>query len=123
MVRGKAARLESKTVAGVFAAGSLYTGTFGKVEGLSGASLNFGRPYTGRPSALKGYYKYNSGVIDKTKVPYLDLAGRRDSCNPFFGFEIFDFTSDCDSGFFSIKLGDWLDADLASVHRRHSFGD
>lgn len=81
VVRGKAARLESKTVAGVFAAGSLYTGTFGKVEGLSGASLNFGRPYTGRPSALKGFYKYNSGVIDKTKVPYQDLAGRRDSCH------------------------------------------
>ena len=81
VVRGKAARLESKTVAGVFAAGSLYTGTFGKVEGLSGASLNFGRPYTGRPSALRGYYKYNSGVIDKAKAPYQDLAGRRDSCH------------------------------------------
>lgn len=81
VVKGKAARLESKTVAGVFAAGSLYTGTFGKVEGLSGASLNFGRPYTGRPSALRGYYKYNSGTIDKAKDPYKELEGRRDSCH------------------------------------------
>lgn len=81
VVKGKAARLESKTVAGVFAAGSLYTGTFGKVEGLSGASLNFGRPYTGRPSALKGYYKYNSGTINKAKDPYKALEGRRDSCH------------------------------------------
>lgn len=81
VINGKAARLESKTVAGVFAAGSLYTGSFGKVEGLSGASLNFGRPYTGRPSALRGYYKYNSGTIDKTKDPYKELAGRRDSCH------------------------------------------
>ena len=81
VVKGKAARLESKTVAGVFAAGSLYTGTFGKVEGLSGASLNFGRPYTGRPSALRGYYKYNSGTIDKAKEPYKELEGRRDSCH------------------------------------------
>lgn len=81
VIKGKAARLESKTVAGVFAAGSLYTGSFGKVEGLNGASLNFGRPYTGRPSALRGYYKYNSGVIDKTKDPYKELEGRRDSCH------------------------------------------
>ena len=81
VVKGKAARLESKTVAGVFAAGSLYTGTFGKVEGLSGASLNFGRPYTGRPSALRGYYKYNSGTIDKAKDPYKELEGRKDSCH------------------------------------------
>lgn len=81
VVKGKAARLESKTVAGVFAAGSLYCGTFGKVEGLSGASLNFGRPYIGRPSALRGYYKYNSGTIDKAKDPYKDLEGRKDSCH------------------------------------------
>lgn len=81
VIKGKAARLESKTVAGVFAAGSLYTGTFGKVEGISGASLNFGRPYTGRPSALRGYYKYNAGTIDKAKDPYKELEGRRDSCH------------------------------------------
>ena len=91
VVRGKAARLESKTVAGVFAAGSLYTGTFGKVEGLSGASLNFGRPYTGRPSALRGYYKYNSGVIDKAKAPYQDLAGRRDSCHIYMALLVGSF--------------------------------
>lgn len=81
VISGKAARLESKTVAGVFAAGSLYAGTFGKVEGLSGASLNFGRPYTGRPSGLRGYYKYNSGVIDKVKSPYESLQGTKDSCH------------------------------------------
>lgn len=85
VVSGKAARMESKTVAGVFAAGSIYTGSFGKVEGLSGASLNFGRPYTGRPSALRGYYKYNSGTIDKAKDPYKDLEGRKDSCHIYIG--------------------------------------
>ena len=64
----------------VFAAGSIYSGTFGKVEGL-GAILNFGRPYTSRPSALKGYYKYTSGIIDVTKSPYDYLKGQRDSCH------------------------------------------
>lgn len=90
VVKGKAARLESKTVAGVFAAGSLYTGTFGKVEGLSGASLNFGRPYLSRPSALKGYYKYNAGTIDKAKAPYEDLIGQKDSCHIYVGLFTWD---------------------------------
>lgn len=90
VVKGKAARLESKTVAGVFAAGSLYTGTFGKVEGLSGASLNFGRPYTSRPSAIKGYYKYNSGVIDKVKSPYEMMKGLPDSCHIYMGLFAWD---------------------------------
>ncbi|RHO74214.1 hypothetical protein DW083_03895 [Parabacteroides sp. AF48-14] len=90
VVKGKAARLESKTVAGVFAAGSLYTGTFGKVEGLSGASLNFGRPYTSRPSALKGYYKYNAGTIDKAKAPYEALKGLKDSCHIYVGLFAWD---------------------------------
>ena len=90
VVQGKAARLESKTVAGVFAAGSLYTGSFGKVEGLSGASLNFGRPYTGRPSALKGYYKYNSGTIDKAKAPYESLMGVKDTCHIYVALFTWD---------------------------------
>ena len=81
VVRGKAARMESKTVAGVFAAGSFYTGAFNKVEGLNGASLYFGRPFTGRPTALAGYYKYNCGTIDKAKDPYKELIGRPDTAN------------------------------------------
>ena len=81
VIRGKAARTESKTVAGVFAAGSFYTGSFNKVEGLNGASLYFGRPFTGRPTALAGYYKYNCGTIDKAKDPYKELIGRPDTAN------------------------------------------
>ena len=81
VIRGKAARMESKTVAGVFAAGSFYTGAFNKVEGLNGASLYFGRPFTGRPTALAGYYKYNCGTIDKAKDPYKELIGCPDTAN------------------------------------------
>ena len=81
VIRGKAAKMESKTVAGVFAAGSFYTGAFNKVEGLNGASLYFGRPFTGRPTALAGYYKYNCGTIDKAKDPYKELIGRPDTAN------------------------------------------
>ena len=78
--KGKAARLGSTAVAGVFAAGSLFTGTFGKVEGLSGASLNFGHPYTGHPTKLKGYYKYNSGKITNTKKDFIKKDDQ-DSCH------------------------------------------
>lgn len=90
VVRGKAARMESKTVAGVFAAGSVYTGSFGRVEGLSGASLNFGRPYTGRPSALKGYYKCNVGTIDKARAPYESLLGTKDTCRIYIALFTWD---------------------------------
>lgn len=78
--KNKAARLASTKVVSVFAAGSIYSGSFGEVKGL-GAILNFGRPYTSRPSALKGYYKYTSGTIDYTKAPYDLLKGQRDSCH------------------------------------------
>lgn len=37
-----------------FAAGSIYTGTFGGLDGLN-AKLNFGIPYTCRPTTLTGY--------------------------------------------------------------------
>lgn len=54
-----AAKLESKKVAGVLAAASLYTGSFGKVDFSSlGAIINFGHSFTYRPIALHGYYQY-----------------------------------------------------------------
>jgi hypothetical protein len=62
---GKAAQIKSTAKAGVFAAASLYAGSFGGLNGLSGATINFGRPFTARPTQLKGWFQYNSGVIDK----------------------------------------------------------
>lgn len=102
VIKGKAARMESKTVAGIFAAGSVYTGAFGKVEGLSGASLDFGRPYTGRPSALKGYFKYKSGKIDKVKAPYEALKGESDTCRIYVALFTWDkpFKANTNTGTF-----------------------
>lgn len=80
VIKGKAAHLESKEVLGIFAAGSLYTGTFGKVEGTSGASLNFGRPYTGCPTKLTGYYKYIPKEINKGEHGELK-QGSKDKCS------------------------------------------
>ena len=61
----KAAKLESKYIVIKFAAASLYTGKFGKLVGTSGAILNWGMPFTGRPTALKGYMQYAPKAINK----------------------------------------------------------
>ena len=49
---------------GKFAAGNVFAGKYLKTEGTDGI-LGFGRPFTSRPTKLKGYIKYNCGVVDK----------------------------------------------------------
>ena len=76
-VRGKAARLESVTAFGMLAAGNIFTGKFVGLQGL-GAKLDWGVPFTSRPLALRGYYKYQPKTIDKAKDPYTDKKGQTD---------------------------------------------
>ena len=78
-VSGKAARLESKYAVIAFAAGNLYTGDFGSINGV-GATLDWGTPFSGRPVALRGYYKYTPKAINRTKAPYDNLKGQSDKC-------------------------------------------
>lgn len=79
VVKGSAAKLSSIDVLGNFAAGNVYTGDFGKAT-LSplGATLDFGRPFTSRPSKLTGYYKYNPGTVNKGS--YVLSSGDTDHC-------------------------------------------
>lgn len=79
VVRGKAAKLQTSKAMGMLAAGNIYIGKFVKVAGL-GAELDWGYPFTSRPLALKGYYKYTPKSIDMTKDPYKGLAGQTDQC-------------------------------------------
>ena len=81
-----AAKLESKEVAGVFAAASLYTGSFGEVDFSSfGAIVNFGQPFNSRPIALKGYYQYApknvNKVGDNLPADATVSNGRPDECS------------------------------------------
>ena len=46
------------------AAASLYTGEFGGLAGFNGATINFGQPFTSRPTHLKGFYQYSPAVIN-----------------------------------------------------------
>lgn len=56
--------LSSQNVVIKFAAGNVFAGKYLKTDGTDGI-LGFGRPFTSRPTKLKGYIKYNCGVVDK----------------------------------------------------------
>ena len=89
------ARLSSKfaSVLGVgkFAAGNLYIGNYVRNDGTHGI-VHFGRPFTARPTALKGWVKYNRGLIDRisTQPPGLTIN-----------------SGDPDVGMIFVALGDW----------------
>ncbi len=78
----KSAKLESKYAVIKLAAGSIYTGTFGKVSGTS-ATINWGVPFTGRPTALKCYISYAPGSVNRGTKPSIATApetGENDHC-------------------------------------------
>ena len=45
-------------------AGNIFTGQFNSLVGTEGGKVNFGRKWTSRPSALKLYFKYSTGLIN-----------------------------------------------------------
>lgn len=77
---GKAAKLASEFVgfmgAGKFAAGNIYTGNYCETfASPMGARIRFGKPFTSRPTQLKGWFKYARGVeIDEdTNETYTNI--------------------------------------------------
>ncbi len=82
----KAARLESKKIVIKFAAASLYAGKFGKVQGTDGAYLDWGVPFTSRPTALRGWMQYAPVNIDNvgSGLPAgAPAKGQPDQCGMF----------------------------------------
>lgn len=80
---GWSVRCESKSLNGVLACGNFFTGRIAKIVGWTGVSMNYGRPWTTRPKALKVWCKYQSGVIDLVgKKPVGDNTkiGDNDRC-------------------------------------------
>lgn len=62
------AKLKSQVIVTQFAAGNIFIGKYLKTEmdGFTGHGvLGFGRSFTSRPKALRGYIRYESGVVDK----------------------------------------------------------
>ncbi len=89
-VKGKAARLTTIKVPIVTtAAGNLFTGTYKTDLQNPRNSAVFGQPYTGRPTRLTGYYKYQGGIIDlvaKTSENQ-DQLGKPDQFNIYIRLE------------------------------------
>lgn len=88
----KSARLASKKVIIKLAAGNLFTGEFATTKGTNGV-VNFGRPFTLRPTALRVWMKYTPGKINMmgSNLP----AGESIQ------------TGDPDNGSIYIALGTW----------------
>ena len=73
-----AAKVQSRKVLWAFVAGNLFTGRFIRVVDLSGAEMDFGAPFTGRPKSLSGYYHYLPKTINYAQAPYKHLKGKPD---------------------------------------------
>ena len=88
------AKLESKFIGigtiGKFAAGNLFIGEFKQVDGTNGI-LDFGKPFTARPTKLKGYYKYTTAPVNYASSEYEAMKGQPDTCSVY------------------IALGDWTE--------------
>ncbi|MFR9650972.1 MAG: PCMD domain-containing protein [Rikenellaceae bacterium] len=89
------AYLFSKVISGKFAAGSVYSGKFIDVDVTDGM-LNFGRPFTSRPVALRGWVKYTSATVSDIHSNLPASAEIKEGGN--------------DQGTIYIMLGTWVDA-------------
>lgn len=99
-----AASLQSMKAAvmgiGKFAAGNLFVGNFAGLSGLDGI-VHFGRPCTARPVALRGWVKYNCGVIDE--------VGRVPAARPNLA------KGDNDEGQIMVAVGNWSAEEYGGV--------
>ena len=63
---GKAAKLASEYVVIQFAAGNIYTGNYQEtIMDPMGARINWGQPFTSRPTALHGWIQYTPGKVNR----------------------------------------------------------
>lgn len=58
---------QNNSIIGMLTAGNLFTGQFAGLVGTSGGMVNFGRPWTSRPTALKIWAKYTTGKFNIIK--------------------------------------------------------
>ncbi len=54
----------SKSAVGMLAAGNIFTGQFAGLVGTSGGKVNFGRPWTSRPTGVRVWVKYSGGKVN-----------------------------------------------------------
>lgn len=80
---GKSAQLTTKFIGlfgiGKLAAGSIFSGKFMKVDGTNGI-LNFGQPWTLRPTRLKGAFQYKGVNINYASSEMSAMKNQPDTC-------------------------------------------
>ena len=83
-------KAQTSSMVGMLAAGNIFTGQFMGLVGTSGGKVNFGRPWTSRPSALKLHCKYNTGKMNIVNNNNLGVS-----------------TSDYDRAQIKVAIGTW----------------
>ena len=83
-------KAQTSSMVGKLAAGNIFAGQFMGLDGTSGGKVNFGRPWTSRPSAMKIYCKYNTGKINIVNNNNLGVS-----------------TSDYDRAQIKVAIGTW----------------
>lgn len=78
------------------APGNLFSGSFVATVGTKGGKVNFGRPFTARPSALKVDYKYTCGAITHNEGgpssdPTPHAVGDPDRCHIYVALGDWDY--------------------------------
>ena len=63
----KSVLCQNSSIANMLTAGNLFTGQFAGLVGTKGGMVNFGRPWSSRPSALKIWAKYTTGKFNVIK--------------------------------------------------------
>ena len=65
---------QNSSMVGMLAAGNIFTGQFMGLVGTSGGIVNFGRPWTSRPKALKIWCKYSTNKFNIIKNNNLGVS-------------------------------------------------
>lgn len=77
--KGKAAaKVESRKIAVAFVAGSLYTGHYLGLVGLSGAKTELGAGFRARPKSFSGWYHYIPQTVNCAKGASSGMKGKPD---------------------------------------------
>lgn len=93
-----AACLSSQNILGVkFAAGNLFVGEYKDTEGTNGI-LGFGREFASYPTALKGWFKYQTAPIKFVSKGYEHLKNEPDTCIVWVALGDWELTQNAETG-------------------------
>lgn len=93
-----AACLSSQNILGVkFAAGNLFVGEYKKTQGTNGI-LGFGREFVSYPTALKGWFKYQTAPIKFVSKGYEHLKNEPDTCIVWVALGDWELTQNAETG-------------------------